>query len=186
MCSSDLERETQAGLAQKDFEVLSVVGRVGVDIYLLEYVMRRGHTPDWTIAEFFRLVEKWHPLKVVVESVAYQRTLSWLLGKEMSRRGLFVQVKELTSPQKKQIRIVQSFSGISAHGHLWVNKTDHTEFISQWITYPYVSHDDVLDSVSLAVHEVLDMDVGYDLGEPGAIAGLLGPGEAEADWRAAP
>ena len=155
------ERELSVGLSRKDYEVLVIVGRGPDGYYLLDYSLNRGHTPDWTVAEFFRLLDKWRPFKFSVESVAYQRTLSWLLRKEMARRGRYVQVDEISSKQRKHNRILQAFSGIASNGKFFVRR-GMLEFEEQWLSYPYCRHDDLLDATSMALESAMDLDPAMD------------------------
>jgi predicted phage terminase large subunit-like protein len=149
------ERETAMGCREKDYEVIAVCGAYGGKRFLLDYSMSRGHTPEWTVTEFFRLVDKWRPLKAKVEGVAYQRTLKWLLEQEMKKRGRFIQVDAHSEKRKKSHRIVQAFSGIASQGMLYIN-AGHREFYEQFVSYPNVSHDDLLDAVGMALPDVLE------------------------------
>lgn len=175
------EREMATGLRKKDSEVLSVVGALAGRCYLLEYSENKGHTPEWTTNEFFRLVDKWRPLKARVEGIAYQRTLKWILEEEMKKRGRYIQMDAVIDRRKKSHRIAQAFSGIASQGQFFVHQSQ-VGFISQFTAYPNVSHDDILDATALAMPTV---------GEAGAIfAGLLVqqqdiPALPDA-WRAAP
>jgi phage terminase large subunit-like protein len=146
------------GLRGKDDEVLAVVKRVGPDYYLLDYSRNKGHTPEWTVSEFFRLAVNTEPrpIRVVVEAVAYQRTLAWILRKAMQVQGQFFPVEELVDRRKKFDRIVDTLSGISSAGHLWV-KAEHFEFIEQFRAYPGTRHDDVLEAVSIAVMKLMTL-----------------------------
>jgi len=157
---SDLQ--ISKGLRGKDYEAISVVQRFGPDFYLLEYAVNRGHEPDWTVAETFRLWTKYRPRKVVVEAVAYQRTLAWLLRKAMEHQRRYFLVEEFVDKRKKFDRIVDGITGPAAEGRLFV-KREHSEFIQQFNEYPDVAHDDLLETVAVA------------------LSALMGFGRAEAD-----
>lgn len=144
------EVQIAKGLRGKDFEALTVVGRHKGDFYLLEYSINRGHEPNWTIAEFFRLALKWHPRRVIVEAIAYQRTLAWLLRQAMKHQGRYYVVEEMTDKRKKYDRIVQGLSGPASNGRLFIRK-EHSEFISQFTAYPDVPHDDLIETVAVGV-----------------------------------
>lgn len=173
------ERALAIGLRNKDFECLSVVGVWGGMRFLLDYSLSRGHTPEWTVTEFFRLLDKWRPIKAKVESTAYQRTLKWLLEQEMKKRSRFVQVDAVDDRRKKSHRIIQAFSGVASQGMFYINRA-HTEFYEQFVSYPNVGHDDLLDSVAMAMPKVEEAG---DLGEL-----LLGEEYEKAlvGWRSAP
>lgn len=138
------------GMRGKDYEALAVVGIDAGRYYILEYSMNRGHDPSWTVAEFFRLALKYNPRRVLVESVAYQRTLAWLMRKAMEHQRRFFAVEEVTDRRKKFDRIVDALNGPASNGKLFVRE-GMSEFIGQFTSYPDTSHDDLLDAVSLAV-----------------------------------
>lgn len=141
------------GLHKKDFEVLAVVGRVrGTSKrYLLEYQMNRGHNPNWTIATFFSMFINWRPDITTVETVGYQRTLKWLLEKEMQERGIFAVMREESARGRgsKYDHIVDTLSGPASQGQ-WFVSPEHAQFIEDFGRYPSVDHDDLLDCVAMA------------------------------------
>lgn len=143
------DKQIAQGLRKKDFEAITVAGRKGKDFYTLDYSLQRGHEPDWTITEFFRLALKWRPKLVLVESVAYQRTLAWLLKKAMDAQRQYFVIEEFVDQRKKFDRIIDSLSGIASNGHLYVHPS-HVDFVSMFTDYPDVAHDDLLDAFSIA------------------------------------
>lgn len=152
------DNKIERRLHDRDYECLAVIGRRGGDYFLLEYSASRGHTPEWTVAEFFRLVEKWRPIKVRVETTAYQSTLKWLLERAMKDRGRYVQVDGDDTKRKKMHLITQALSGIASNGALYVRR-DMYEFKEQFSTYPFCAHDDILNAVALAVNAAQSVPV---------------------------
>lgn len=143
------EVQIAKGLRTKDYEALAVVGRYKSSYYLLEYIQNRGHEPDWTIAEFFRLARKWKPRKIAVEAVAYQRTLAWLLRQAMKSQRQYYVIEEVVDRRSKYDRISDDLSGITSNGAFYI-KLEHTEFVSQFTAYPDVANDDLLEVVGVA------------------------------------
>lgn len=156
------DREMATGLVRKDEEVLSVVGVYDGDYYLLEYASSKGHTPEWTVAQFFRLVDKWKPIKVRVEGIAYQKTLKWILERAMQERKRFVQIDAPSDQRKKRHRLLQAFSGIASQKRFFVHRS-MVEFKSQFVSYPQVVHDDVLDATAMALAAALEFPVESEL-----------------------
>lgn len=150
--------QIKEGLKNKDYEVLSVVGACRGKFYLLEITSNRGHEPDWTITEFFRLVDKWHPLKVRVDGIAYQSTVKWILEREMKRRRRYVQVNVTRDRRKKSHKIIQAFSGICSTGMFYISRSMNT-FITQFVSYPNVKFDDELDATGMALDEAMSSAV---------------------------
>lgn len=147
------------GLADKDWEVLAVVGLAKDGLYVCEIARNKGHQPDWTIAKFFELADRWQINKVVVDMVAYQRVLKWLLEKEMAKRRRWIQVVEDTAKLKSKIhKITQGLSGPASQGRFYVHRS-MTAFIDQFMNHPSVSHDDDLDAVAGAARALQGMVV---------------------------
>lgn len=140
------------GLLTKDFEAHSVLGRYQGKYYVLETIYNRGHTPEWTIATFFELCNRWNPSKVIVETVAYQKTLSWLLKKAMQKAGRYWLLEEFKDKRAKIVRIKQGLTGPLAENQLYLRRSQSTA-ISQIIHYPGKNpegtHDDVIETLAI-------------------------------------
>ena len=147
------EAAISKGLHRNDFEAHVVWGAAGDKRFLLDYRLMRGHEPTWTIKTFFELQRKWRPIKCLVESVAYQRTLLWLLRKAMDQQRQWYTITEWQDRRKKYNRIVTAHNGPASNGQLYI-KHDHIEFLEQFGQYPDVNHDDLLDASSMALMEL--------------------------------
>ena len=144
------------GLKTKDFEAISVVARSKGDYYLLDYALHKGHEPDWTTAKIFEFVRRYRPQAIVLETVAAQRYLKWFLEKEMSRKRVYVPIKEVViGGNSKFARINAALSGVASQGKLYVS-AQHTDFITQFESYGvgYKGNDDLLESVANGVAEL--------------------------------
>lgn len=151
------ERELANGLYGKDWECLAVIGRWDnaasgeTRYFLCEYVANRGHDPDWTVMKFFELADRWNVRLVKVETVAYQRTLQWLLEKAMQRKRRYIPLWQgKQDKRKKSYRIIDTIGAVVQHRQLYVHAS-HTDFVEQYIAYPNVAHDDIIEAVSDAL-----------------------------------
>lgn len=146
------DRQLALGLKDKDWEVLAVVVKFQGAVYLAEYAMNRGHEPDWTIMEFWRLVTKYRVTQFGVETIGYQRTLKWLLEQSMKKMGRYVTAYQADKEdrRKKSYRIVDTLKPIVSQGQFYVNYELHHEFIEQYTAYPAVNFDDVIEAVAEA------------------------------------
>lgn len=147
------EKQLRSGMKDKDYEAIAVVGRKNGEYFLLEYAMHRGHEPDWTEAKVFEFIERYKPLRVVVEAVAAQRYLKWFLTKAMERRRRYVPILETPNDQRsKFLRIVTSLSGVASNGK-FLCSAQHSDFILQFEGYGpgFKDHDDLLEAVSVGV-----------------------------------
>lgn len=144
------EKALSKGLLGNDFEAHVIWGAYKDDRYLLDYELKRGHQPTWTIKTFFELQRKWRPFKTRVESVAYQRVLMWILKNAMDEAQAWYAIEEYQSRQTKYNRIIASHNGKAAAGKLYV-RPDQVDFIEQFSQYPDVSNDDLLDASSMCL-----------------------------------
>lgn len=151
------DREIAKGFQGKDYEAHYVWGRDGGNYYLMEGVRNRGHDPNWSINTFFTLAYKYRIARAVVESVAYQRTLKWMLEQEMRRRRMYYMIVPLVDKRKKQTRIMSTLSGIASQGMLFIGPED-TIFAEQFENYSetYEDVDDDLDASCMALSELIN------------------------------
>jgi hypothetical protein len=149
------DRQMSKGLQGKDWEAHYVWGKVGGDFHLLDCERSRGHEPSWTIRTAFTLARKWSVGRIVIDAVAYQRTLKWMLEQEMARTGIYYLVKPIADGMKKFARITTVLTGPASAGKLWVGP-EHTNFIEQFEHYGpiYGGPDDDLDASALALQDL--------------------------------
>lgn len=155
------EKQIKEGLRNKDYEAFVSIGRAKDNYYLLGYDLMRGHEPGWTISTFFKHGLTYHPRKWVVESVAYQRTLVWILRQAMLHQKQWFVIQEFEDRRTKYNRILDGVSGLASNGRLYV-KREHMEFISQFSGYPNISHDDLIDAVAMVLLVMSDSAVMFE------------------------
>lgn len=161
------DAQLRKGLQGKDSEVIHVWGRAGDNYYLHESASSRGHTPEWTVTTALGLALKYRVTQIVVESVAYQRTLKWLLEEEMKRRRLWYVVNAYVDKRPKYARITSVLAGPASQGKLFVNPNAHSKFIEQFESFPNGDHDDELDAAAMALTVLLNPFAAGDTGEAG-------------------
>lgn len=152
--------QVEKGFEKKDWEAIAVVGHYGARCYVREVVVNRGHDPLWTINEFFRLARKYQILWAVVEVVAYQAALAWLLRQAMQHRREYHAIHEFKDGHSKFHRIVSGLTEIAFQGNLLIppdaapeglsHSTGMEMFVEQFCKYPRVSNDDALEAVAVA------------------------------------
>lgn len=160
------DRQRATGLATQDWEAQYVWGRENGEYYLMEGLRSQGHDPNWTINTFFYLAHKYRIARAVVESVAYQRTLKWMLEQEMKRRRIYYVIIPFLDKRKKSTRIISTFSGIAAAGLVNIGPED-TVFAEQFYNYSDTveDHDDDLDASSIALSDLVSpaLEIGGSL-----------------------
>jgi hypothetical protein len=141
-----------------DQQCVCALGFYKRQVYLLDYYVARGEMPDELCNKVFDMNLTWHPRKVVVEKVAYQKVLAWYIEREMKVRRVWFQVEawppEGTERRSKADRIIQCFasSGLAPYGNFYCRK-EHTGFIEQFVDFaPDVEQlDDIIDAVSIGL-----------------------------------
>lgn len=105
--------------------------------------------PTMTIDGIFRAVQKWQPLSVGIETVAYQAALKHFLEKEMPHRGVFFRIQPLKAEMKKNLRI-DAIQPRFALGTVWFKKDAHwlSKLEGELLAYPHGAHDDVIDALA--------------------------------------
>lgn len=149
------ERQMAKGLQGKDWEAHYVWGRHQGNYHLLDFARNRGHEPSWSVATALGLAHKWRIARIIVESVAYQRTLKWFLEQEMRRRGIYFTVIPFDDKMAKFARITNVLSGLASAGKLWIGP-EHTVFAEQFNSYgpTYQGNDDDLDASAIALADL--------------------------------
>jgi predicted phage terminase large subunit-like protein len=140
--------QIKQGLVNKDYEAFAVMGKLRGKYYLLETSQNKGHQPSWTIAEFFRLAKRWRPKKVLVEGVAYQKTLEWLLREAMKQVGQYWMIDAFDDKRRKATKIVDGLTGLTSNRQLFIHRQRHIEFCDQFVAYPAVQFDDLIEAVA--------------------------------------
>lgn len=159
------DRELQKGLKGKDFEAIAVIGLwtdnyTGMRrYYLCEIEKNRGHDPDWTMAKFFELANRWGVEAVRVETVAYQRTLKWLLEKAMAAKGRYFPIVDHSDRRKKSYKIIDSIGNVLQYRQLWLHSSQG-DAVEQITSYPNVNHDDVIEAIAMALELAQEMTGG--------------------------
>ena len=132
-----------------DYSAIVTVGVNSAGHWFVLDVEYGRYDPSTTIDAIFSAVQKWHPLSVGIEVVAYQAALQHFLEKEMPRRGTFFRITPLKAEKKKEIRIdnIQPRFAVGTvwfkTGALWLDKIE-----GELLAYPHGAHDDVIDALA--------------------------------------
>lgn len=151
------DRQIAKGMKGKDFEAHVVWGREGGEYFLLDYAQNRGHDPNWSVNQFFTFAQQYRISSCVVETIAYQRTLKWIIEQEMQRRRQYFVIFPYSDTRKKTLRIITTLSGIAAQGKLHI-RPHHTEFAQQFADYSEITDgvDDLLDASAMALSKLVN------------------------------
>lgn len=129
--------------------------------WVLEATARRGLSPTDLVSQIFQTYLKWTGMgfsvdAVAVESVAYQKSIQYLLRDEMFRTGTFLPLVDVTNYRaSKEYRIKGLIPRWEQGAILIPRERDDAmdELLDEMFRFPKAKHDDVLDS--LAMHDEL-------------------------------
>jgi hypothetical protein len=106
--------------------------------------------------------QEFNPLAIGFESLLFQRTLAIQLKDFLASQGIYIPIHEIEDRRHKQQKIQDELGVLSYQQRLVVSRSC-TKFLSQYINYPGVDHDDSLDSTSTAIITAKRLFAGYHL-----------------------
>jgi hypothetical protein len=148
----DIEKTPSDVTEEQDWLVVSVVGFHKEDVFLETQHSARNENPDQTVNWIFEFSRRYGTRTVIIEVVAYQKTLAWLVDKEAEKRKHYLIIEQFKDKRSKYDRITQAILLIGPYGHLYV-RASCSQFLTEYGAYGvgYRGHDDHLDSFSIAV-----------------------------------
>lgn len=117
--------------------------------YVAEYHTTKSPQSMELVSKIFEFYMRYRPQYVVVETHLFQRTVKENLEVHMRRTGTFFVITPIEDKRNKFVRIKDTLQNLASHGLIAI-KDEHTELHTQFISYPQVKHDDLLDALSLA------------------------------------
>jgi predicted phage terminase large subunit-like protein len=117
----------------------SVVMVAGMDsegnVYVLDYIVKKGLDPTETINALFSFHRKHLPRKTGIESVAYQGSLIHHTEKEMKKREYFFNIEELKPKGLDKGTRIQRIQPLAEAGQLFI-RPEHGELLEELYDYP--------------------------------------------------
>jgi hypothetical protein len=138
-------------ISEKNYAARSAVVCAGLDEYervlVLEAWAERCQ-PLKMIEKIFEMAQRWDPISVVVEGVAYQRALKGFIEAECMRRGKWLNVREVRpgSKEGKESRI-RGLQPYAERGCLWLRRSTCHVLIDEFEAFPLGDTVDVLDAL---------------------------------------
>ncbi len=132
-----------------DYSAIVTVGINAEGHWFVLEVDYGRYDPTKTMDAIFQAVQKWRPLCVGIESVAYQSALAHFLEREMPKRNTFFRIQPLKAEKKKELRIDALQPRFSV-GSVWFRAlAPWLEKLEQeLLAYPHGAHDDVIDALA--------------------------------------
>jgi hypothetical protein len=169
--------------ARHDNAVISVVRVSHGAVYVAEQEACKSPDVMEFINQIFLMARIWKTSVVVIETILFQRVIASVLKKEMVLRREYLQIIPIEDKRSKPARIRQEIARYSSNRQLYVS-TEMTGFLGEYWAYPFVQHDDHLDSLAIGLMHITPhvLEASYLEGEYSRViddeAHLLG------DWRA--
>lgn len=140
-------------ISQKDSADNVVIRTIGKErdkprIYLIEETVGKLD-PLATIQALFMHYERYQPIKVGIETVAYQQALIYFLQEEMRRRQVYFNIQEIKSTTQKETRI-RSLVPMYRAGVIMHRRSDKP-LEAELLQFPQGKHDDRIDALQFAV-----------------------------------
>lgn len=106
--------------------------------------------PSDAMDVIFSMVQKWRPVYVGIESVAFQAAMQDFLTKEMPRRNTYFTIQRLRASNKKEIRIQTSIEPRLKAGALWFQQGAAWvgDLENELMSFPHGLHDDTIDALA--------------------------------------
>ena len=135
--------------ANSDYSAIVTVGVNEAGHWFVLDVEYGRYDPSTTMDAIFSAVQKWRPLVVGIEAVAYQSALMHFLEKEMPQRGIFFRITPLKAGKSKELRI-DTLQPRFAVGSVWFKSGAVwlSEIESELLAYPHGARDDVIDALA--------------------------------------
>lgn len=132
-----------------DYSAIVTVGVNSAGHWFVLDVEYGRYDPTTTMDAVFSAVQKWRPLAVGIEAVAYQSALLHFLDKEMPQRGIFFRITPLKAEKRKELRI-DTLQPRFAVGTVWFKQQAVwlPEIEAELLAYPHGARDDVIDALA--------------------------------------
>ena len=133
-----------------DNTVILVVGKEPStpNWYIIEKIVGKL-TPLDLIDSLFSLYLKYRPVKIGIETVAYQKAILYFLMEEMKKRQVYLPIVELKTGSKKDDKELR-ICGLIPYfrtGVIFQRKSDF-DMEEELLTFPVGKHDDIIDALA--------------------------------------
>lgn len=135
-----------------DYSTIVVVSVDKNNIWYIRDIFRKRVLPNVLIDEIFFHYQKWKPLSIALETVAYQKMLRYAINDQMKERRIFIPIKELphtTQSKEDRIKGLQPRYEQGAIFHPQKTSVPNVENLEdELVRFPLAKHDDVLDALA--------------------------------------
>lgn len=132
-----------------DYNVVMTCGKDIHDgrIFVLDY-SREKCSPGKLIDLIFEHVQKWHPVRVGVETVAYQKSLQYWLREKMKARSEYFVIESITNNRRSKNARVTGLQPLFSNGVVFLRPW-MSELRNELLAFPFGAYDDLPDALSM-------------------------------------
>lgn len=137
---------------EKEADFTTIV-TVGVDHFHNWYILDifRDHvTPQQLINQLYITYERWHPIEIGIENVAFQKVLQYSLNEEGRKRRKYLPIVEVKPEKRTKDERVRGLQPMYANGTIFHYKDMvYNSYLEDELTrFPRGKHDDIVDALS--------------------------------------
>jgi predicted phage terminase large subunit-like protein len=118
------------------------------DVYLIEEHAGK-FDPLQTIEIIFQHVAAYKPLRVGIESVAYQKSLSYFIKEEQRKKGVYFDIIDIKQGQADKETRLRGLIPMYKAGVIWHRPTADSELEAELLQFPQGKHDDRIDALKM-------------------------------------
>jgi phage terminase large subunit-like protein len=145
----DLASDPEDCKGSPDFNVVLTAGkdlRSG-KIYVVDY-MREQCSPGRVLQVLFDHVKMYHPVKVGVETVSYQKTLMYWMREKMRRERTFFVVEKLGHTKSSKAQRIRGLQPVFASKSIFL-RTWMKDLQRELLSFPLGQNDDLPDTLAM-------------------------------------
>lgn len=143
-------------ISEKKSADYTAIGVYGADQFQNHFIkgIYRGH---WKVSQIieniFYVYEMYHPNAIILETIAYQKALAYVLQLEMAKRGMYLPIIEKPYHDKTKEERIRALQPLYAAGKVFHNKNlpMNRFFEEELLQFPRCAHDDLIDTFAMAL-----------------------------------
>lgn len=147
-----------------DFSAGTVTGKLPNGMMRVVDFFKKRVVPSELVDEIFAMVRKWkergHYVRVGVESFTLKTLKTDIQNKQRAEKFYFQvdEIKKMRGPNGERSEVknarIRSLQPLFEQGLIEI-RADMTDFVDELLTFPRGKHDDLIDSLSLAIDHLL-------------------------------
>ena len=132
-----------------DFNVVMTCGKdlASGNIYVLDYFHKRC-SPGEVLDALFLQVKTWHPVKVGIESIAYQSSLIYWVRERQRAENTWFTVEKITHGKRSKSQRILGLQPVMADGRLFFRSWMQA-LRKELMAFPLGAFDDLADALSM-------------------------------------